>query len=116
MIQNTTWKPDTCKCVVVVSWDDTLPSDQRVQTLASIVKCKHHDTLSDDLAYDQVLNGENTLKNQVIGIIGLGELPFAFDKDRKLEITLPDDKTKKEKDDMQVILDSSKGKSKVLIK
>lgn len=114
MVKTTKWRPDTCSCVITYDWDDTLPEDERVHTLNTIQKCKHHDSLDDASAYDQVLNGENRLKNYVLSDIGLGELPYAFDKSRKLEVTIPG-KTQQEKDAIQSLVDS-KHSGKVTIK
>lgn len=116
MIQKTKWKPDTCECEIVYEWDDSLPDDQRVHTLASIQKCQHHAKHDDDTAYDQVLNKENKLKNMVLGEIGLEEASFTFDKSRTLEVTLPVDKTAQEKLDVQDLVDVKHGQGKVIIK
>lgn len=32
MKQITTWRPDTCKCVIHYEWDDAVPVEQRVHT------------------------------------------------------------------------------------
>jgi hypothetical protein len=32
MIQTTTWRPDTCKCVITYQWDDTISENARTHT------------------------------------------------------------------------------------
>jgi hypothetical protein len=68
MIQKTKWKPDTCECVYVYEWDDTLPNDQIVHTLveADSIPCRFHNSLPTDVAYANVIS-ENTTKNVVLG-------------------------------------------------
>lgn len=64
---------------------------------------------------------ENTLKNHAIAGLGLTEkeqeeVSWSFDNNRKLEITVPQSKTQKEKDDLQTLIDSKQGAGKVTIK
>lgn len=68
MIRITQWKPDTCDCVIQLSWDDAVPVDSIVHTMASIKKCSIHDPLADADAYAAVKD-ENTTKNVVLGHI-----------------------------------------------
>lgn len=35
MIQTTTWRPNTCKCVISYTWDDAVPPALRVHTYSS---------------------------------------------------------------------------------
>lgn len=121
MMNQTTWRPDTCDCKIIYEWDSSVPDDQRVHTLVSMEKCAHHNQLTDTLAYDKVLNEENKLKNMAIGDLNLTELEkeeisWAFDKNRNLEITLPIRKTAGEKDTSQSLLDSKYGQGKITIK
>lgn len=43
MIHTTTWRPDTCGCVLEYKWDDALNEDQRVHTpTENTVYCAAH--------------------------------------------------------------------------
>jgi hypothetical protein len=74
MINTTRWSPDTCKCVLEYTWDDSIPEDQRVHTPANIVfKCDKHIIVDSSTIYDSVKD-ENQTKNQVLATIA-EELP-----------------------------------------
>jgi hypothetical protein len=62
-IRTTQWKPDTCGCVAVYSWDDAVPDAQRVHTLVSLDPCPAHAGLATNLARFDAVNDENSRKN-----------------------------------------------------
>ena len=43
MKQITTWRPDTCECVVGLEWGDTLSEEFRTHTPVRIWPCQKHD-------------------------------------------------------------------------
>ena len=69
MIKITTWKPDTCGCVLEYEWDDTQPENARVHTFRGAnIKCTHHQYLVDNTHWNQVLD-ENQTKNKIHGLL-----------------------------------------------
>ena len=98
-IQTTRWSPDTCKCEIEYTWDDTVPQDQRVHTMKSVRKCIVHDLVSEAKAYQNVLD-ENQSKNKAIGQLVFdypqfkdkaGDIVWRIEQDRSVVITLPDE-------------------------
>lgn len=65
MIHTTTWKPDTCSCVIEYEWDDEVPLETREHTIKNIVKgCEHHDKNSlTQSSHFETVKDENQRKN-----------------------------------------------------
>jgi hypothetical protein len=62
------FQPDTCTCVVLESWDDSVPDDQVVHTMVSIEhRGAEHASILDDSLYG-VIRAENVRKNLAIGV------------------------------------------------
>lgn len=69
MIQVTTWKPDTCGCIVQYEWDDLTSEDVRIHSLRAMDNiCNEHMGLSDQEVFDALFH-ENTCRNIALGII-----------------------------------------------
>lgn len=67
MKQTTTWKPDTCGCVLEYEWDDQLPQNERIHSFKTLIgQCPDHLGLTDSKVYEHVL-AENQTKNKVLG-------------------------------------------------
>ena len=88
MIKETVWKPDTCGCSYVYSWDSEAPEGLRVHSFARVEKaCPAH--TSDEVGYLAGLV-ENRRKNIAIGrarnvlgdIFNDGGLSWTFNVDR----------------------------------
>jgi hypothetical protein len=63
MIHTTTWRPDTCDCIIEYTWDDQVPESERKNDFRNIVKrCPAHSELSSLDIYSTVLE-ENPRKN-----------------------------------------------------
>ncbi len=68
MIRLTTWRPDTCDCEVVYSWDDALPAEERIHTAHAVNKaCEAHVGGVEDI-HASVLE-ENQRKNKTLAAI-----------------------------------------------
>ena len=64
MIHTNEWKPDTCKCSIRYTWDDSVPTEQRVHTPTQILKeCPEHSGLGDVTPFYNAILSENTRKN-----------------------------------------------------
>ena len=105
MIQITRWSPDTCNCKIDYTWDDTIPQDQRVHTMRSVVPCAIHVGQAEPEAYQNVLS-ENQSKNMAIGLLVLNvptlkdrasEVIWSFNIDRSINLSHPE-LTKQDKD------------------
>jgi len=71
----TTWRPDTCGCVILYQWDDAVPDDQLVHTVYQISKkCSFHQNTLSNGEHFTVVQDENTRKNRAIGKI-LADFP-----------------------------------------
>lgn len=69
MITKTTWRPDTCGCVIVYEWDTEVPEDERTHALISIQKCVRHTAEdTDSVAYTKAKT-DNETKNIVVSDI-----------------------------------------------
>lgn len=91
----TTWKPDTCDCIVHFEWDD---EDQKPNKTFTAVeeftgsrgetirakKCQHHQSISDHHEHFAVVEGENKGKNRFLKEL-LDELPAGDKKALKDE-------------------------------
>ena len=68
-IKVTRWSPDTCKCVIDYSWDDTDLQESRIHKLSNIISiCPEHIGLGDISNYNACVK-ENTGKNIALGLI-----------------------------------------------
>lgn len=94
-LNETTWSPDTCGCVIVYEWDDSLPSEERIHTFKRADKvCAAH--LSGSPNKMAVVLEENQRKNIVFGEIKKintdlkpEEFHFRFNDQRKLIVSSP---------------------------
>lgn len=63
-IKVTTWRPDTCGCVIQYEWDDSLSNDLRVHTGKNIEKtCESHKNIIEAKELYIQLTEENQRKN-----------------------------------------------------
>src|SRR5215211_3346717 len=63
-IKTTMWSPDTCACVLIYSWDDSVSEDIRTHTPTTIVsKCPAHSAIADTNTHFNVIMDENPRKN-----------------------------------------------------
>jgi hypothetical protein len=63
-IRITTWKPDTCDCIIEQGIDDSLPEGSQVLFgVNSIFKCVAHQNLATPTAHFNAVNDENPRKN-----------------------------------------------------
>lgn len=67
-LSKTTIHLDTCDCHIEWEFDADLPQDQRVNSLASIVKCSIHQVLSDQEAAEAAYK-ENNGRQNLLGLI-----------------------------------------------
>ncbi len=83
MIHTNEWKPDTCKCSIQYTWDDSVPVDQRVHTPTQILKeCPEHSGLGDVTPFYNAILSENTRKNLTVNhLITFDELAREVLKD-----------------------------------
>lgn len=80
----TTWKPDTCDCIIHYEWDDSVPAEERVHTPVESVTthdgrviprhvCAVHagtiENAGKEVEHHDKIKEENTRKNQVLGHI-----------------------------------------------
>lgn len=65
MIKKTKWSPDTCKCEVEYSWDNSLPVSEIAITQSGVLKkCEFHQNINDNGLFE-VLKTENKSKNNL---------------------------------------------------
>ncbi len=65
MIRRTTWRPDTCGCVIEFEWDDSQPEDSRQTTpVRGISVCSLHQDLNTQEQYNALIE-DNSRKNKV---------------------------------------------------
>ena len=70
MIQITRWRPDTCKCSIEYSWDDSLEIKDRVHSAHRVVSaCAAHVEIPDKFSHYSVLTDENSRKNKFLSAI-----------------------------------------------
>lgn len=63
-INVTTWRPDTCGCEALYSWDTEVPAEARVHQLADIRPCPAHERLhATHEARFAAMQHENQAKN-----------------------------------------------------
>ena len=121
MIRTTTWRPDTCECVLEYSWDDATSEASRAHTLTKVVKsCPAHSLLAGVGLYDAVVS-ENQRKNRTYAIAEtqLGSLTpeswlWYYNSARVLQVVFPN-LTTLQKDQLQGACDTAFGAGKVKI-
>lgn len=77
MIRTQTWSPDTCTnrdhataCVVVQSYDDSIPADSRILSFVRFLRsCPFHSAIIDEQARFTAVRDENIRKNEVIRLL-----------------------------------------------
>jgi hypothetical protein len=62
-LRTQTWRPDTCDCVIVQEWDDSLPQDQIVINPISINRCAAHQNIQSTVTASNTVLSENQNKN-----------------------------------------------------
>lgn len=133
MLKITTWRPDTCDCVIEYTWDDEVPQNEIVQTIHKITEaCQHHQGIVVQADhFDQVLK-ENQGKNIALSV-ALDNFPqlaedkiladgsvnkvlaagvnydYSFDKNRNLIVSFTgkESLSVNEKTDLQTLLDDN---------
>lgn len=132
MKRKNVWRPDTCGCVIVYEWDDTVPQEERVSVAVDSAltsdgnviytsRCPAHTQhiLKEDL-YREALE-ENISKNHAIGFLiesipqlkdRAGEIKWRINIDRGVTIILPDD-VKGQKSFLESTIDKNKFKKNV---
>lgn len=119
------YAPDTCRCQVLESWDDSVPEAQRVHTLVAILyRGEEHASIVDDSLYS-VLREENTRKNIAVGICveeapELGgdaeQVAWTFTPGRTLHLSFPTvDVNRQTKEAIQTACDTQLGLGLVVI-
>lgn len=105
----TRWRPDTCRCVLELEWDDQDPPENRVHTPVKVERCGAHTNEAPELqvVFD-VVQSENVAKNLVLHhlletlgeehIDLIGEVrqfkhapAFTYTVDRELQVAFPAD-------------------------
>lgn len=107
MIQLTEWIPDTCKCRMVMAWDDAVPVEERVHTIEVMNPCEFHLSEPDkQVAFDkvqeenrrkndfvrQVFDNFPSLRDEASGGRALkeGAVNWEFDAERNLKVEVPE--------------------------
>lgn len=95
MIHIQRWAPDTCGCVLLETWDDTVEAAARVHTFQEMeVICPFHAALEGEAVYT-TMRGENRRKN-LVAVIAKSVRPafqdadytWSFDAQRRLVVTI----------------------------
>ena len=90
MIRTNVWIPDTCRCEIEYTWDDSVPAEQRIHIPKSVKKCMAHDGVDEPTAYGKVKE-ENDNKNIAVGMMmeqfpeirnSIEDISFRFSEDR----------------------------------
>lgn len=132
----TTWKPDTCGCVLHLEWDDEVPAEERVHTAVPFVVtndesimprkvCPIHESLDPTdkeegkhVKHLEKVLEENQRKNITLGkvkeIIG-EDADWEFDANRNVVITTKTKLSKAQEDSIKDAL-STTSKEKVILK
>lgn len=97
-MNTTTWRPDTCNCVIEYEWDPAVPQDARVHTARSAKPCAVHATiqaLSGHVGTHAAVLDENQRKNKVVGAaretnptLTDDDVAWSFDAQRVLHVSL----------------------------
>lgn len=121
MIRSTTWRPDTCECVLEYSWDDATSEASRAHSFARIVSpCPAHSLLAGANLYNAVVS-ENQKKNRTYDIAAalLTSLTpeswlWYYDTARVLQVVIPN-LTAPQKNQLQSACDAAFGTGRVNI-
>lgn len=63
-VNTTRWSPDTCKCILEYTWDDSISESSRTHTMSAIVqRCSAHTILANDITVYNTVTEENPRKN-----------------------------------------------------
>lgn len=107
MIKFNVHRPDSCECVLVYSWDNSVPVEQRVHTpVASAptndggtvepIPCEFHSDMKDHVEHYNAVLAENQRKNKAITAvvetfadIKAEDVQYSFDDNRRLSISCP---------------------------
>lgn len=81
MIHTQRWEPDTCGCVIIETWDDALPPDERVHIYQSSERiCQMHQNagVTPGPGHRVRVHDENTRKNITFELVleRLSSLPY----------------------------------------
>jgi hypothetical protein len=124
-IQITTWRPDTCGCVIDFMWDDAVTPDQRTFTgTTTRTHCSAHAHLRDATTHFDTLQEENPRKNKALAHVQehfglteeqMREVSWTFDHERVLNIALPDHASAQAKA-VQQLCDQHLGAGRVVVK
>lgn len=115
----TTWRPDTCGCVLQYEWDTEVPAEERTHTMHSISKCPAHAHLPDHEAFmeateenkhknilkDEIMNHNPHLRETVVNEQGEEVVQYKkghdpdvlFDSERNIDV-------RKKRKDLEIIL------------
>lgn len=121
MIRTTTWRPDTCECVLEYSWDDATSEASRAHSFAKVVSsCPAHNSLTGANVYEAVV-GENQRKNRTSAIaqVQLASLTpegwlWYYDPSRVLQVVIPN-LTAQQKNQLQSACDAALGAGRVKV-
>jgi hypothetical protein len=95
-IRETTWRPDTCGCEIVYSWDDELPEAVRKHDMSKANRrCAAHASHEDIKVHFDTITEENRRKNiafeevkKIIPALTPEFYQWEFDQNRILKIVL----------------------------
>jgi hypothetical protein len=121
MIRTTTWRPDTCECVLEYSWDDVTSEASRAHSFVKVVSfCPAHSLLAGVNLFDAVV-GENLRKNRTfdMAVLQVAALTpegwaWSYDSARVLQVAIPN-LTGQKKNQLQSACDTAFGAGKVKI-
>ena len=121
MIRTTTWRPDTCECVLEYSWDDATSEASRAHSFVRVVSsCPAHSLLAGASLYNAVVS-ENQKKNRTydIATVLLVSLTpeswlWYYDTARVLQVVIPN-LTASQKNQLRNACDTAFGAGKVNI-
>jgi hypothetical protein len=121
-IRETTWRPDTCGCEIVYSWDDAVPANEHAHALERFtVKCAAH-AGDDEVNLFAAALEENRRKNlafdeikKVIPALSPEFYLWEFDENRVLTISL-NGPTNSEKGAVIAALNTRFGSGKIELK
>lgn len=121
MIRTTTWRPDTCECVLEYSWDDATSEASRAHSLVKVVSfCPAHILLAGVGLYNAVVS-ENQQKNRTYDIAAALLVSITpeswlwyYDSARVLQVVIPNLTTLR-KNQLQSACDTAFGAGRVKI-
>ncbi len=121
MIRTTTWRPDTCECVLEYSWDNATSEASRAHSFVRVVSfCPAHSLLAGVSLYNAVVS-ENQRKNRTYAIaeallVSLTPESWLryYDSARVLQVVIPN-LTTLQKNQLQSACDTAFGAGRVKI-